>query len=89
MNVASDMLLSMTFLVSQSAMYVVWGFVILKTGTEAVIYNQVRIDIIYCSRNHKLPLPYLSHQLIQLKLFLIFSTSTGGIYALSRIVWDN
>ena len=48
-NVASDMLLSMTFLVSQSAMYVVWGFVILKTGTEAVIYNQVRIDSIYCA----------------------------------------
>jgi len=43
--VASDMLLSMTFLVSQSAMYVVWAFVILKTGTEAVIYNQVRIAV--------------------------------------------
>jgi amino acid permease len=87
-NVASDMLLSMTFLVSQSAMYVVWAFVILKTGTEAVIYNQVRIDSIYC-RNQKIPLPYRTNvELIHLIRFLIFSTSTGGIYALSGNVWD-
>ncbi len=39
-SVASDLLLSMTLVLSKPAMYVVWVFVIIKTATEGAIYNQ-------------------------------------------------
>ena len=39
-SVASDVLISMTMILSKAAMYVVWVFVIIKTATEAAVYNQ-------------------------------------------------
>jgi len=39
-DVATDLLISMSFVLSNAAMYVIWVFVIIKTSTEATIYNQ-------------------------------------------------
>jgi len=39
-DVATDLLISMSFVLSSEAMYVIWVFVIIKTATEATIYNQ-------------------------------------------------
>ena len=39
-SVASDVLISMTLVLTKAAMYVVWVFVIIKTATEAAVYNQ-------------------------------------------------
>jgi hypothetical protein len=39
-SVASDLLVSITLVLSKPAMYVVWVFVIIKTATEGAVYNQ-------------------------------------------------
>ena len=39
-DVATDLLISMSFVLSNAAMYVIWVFVIIKTATEGTIYNQ-------------------------------------------------
>lgn len=39
-SVASNLLVSLTLVLSKPAMYVVWVFVIIKTATEGAIYNQ-------------------------------------------------
>eukprot|EP00986_Skeletonema_menzelii_P014518 scaffold9702_cov101-Skeletonema_menzelii.AAC.4 len=39
-SVASDVLVSVTMVLSKAAMCVVWVFVIIKTATEAAVYNQ-------------------------------------------------
>jgi len=44
-EVSSNILLDITSVVSNGAMYVVWAFVVVKTATEATVYNQAAFTL--------------------------------------------
>jgi len=45
-QVSSNVLLDITMVLSFSSMYIVWAFVVIKTATEATVYNQAAFTLL-------------------------------------------
>lgn len=45
-TVSSDILSDVTYVLSTGSMYVVWAFVVVKTATEATVYNQAAFTLL-------------------------------------------
>ncbi|KAL7448390.1 hypothetical protein ACHAWC_009402 [Mediolabrus comicus] len=90
-SVASDLLLSMTPVLSNAAMYVVWVFVIIKTATEGAVYNQSafvvcrRILVVFWNKKHKADAPKWR---IRFHYVFIAVWSALGALALAGAIWS-